>query len=290
MTHYGLTTDQQARYKRDGFLFPINIMSSDEALSLRQELEALEQDTPDDSLPMPLHRYMRVNSHYVMTLAARLANDTRILDPVASILGDNIIVWGCEFFIKEPGSDTIVSWHQDLTYWGLGETDDEVTAWLALTDVTIPSGCMRFVAGSHRRNIVPHKDTYAGNNLLSRGQELAVKVDEADATNVLLTAGQLSLHHGRIFHASGPNVSDDRRIAVAIRYLTPEVKQLIAQRDYAMLARGIDRSGNWTHVARPMRNFDPAALANYEKIMADQSIALTHGAEDKVGIYAAATQ
>ena len=112
MTQHGLSSDQQARYRRDGFLFPIDIMSPDEALSLRRELETLECETPDDLLPMPVHRYMRVNSHYVITLAARLANDRRILDAVASILGDDLIVWGCEFFIKEPGSDTVVTWHQ----------------------------------------------------------------------------------------------------------------------------------------------------------------------------------
>jgi len=286
MSSNTLSPEQVSQYRRDGFLFPIDVLSTQEAGALRQELEALERETPDGSLPKPIHRYMRVNCHYVMTLASRLVTDPRILDPVAGILGDDLLVWGCEFFIKEPGTGAVVTWHQDLTYWGLGETDEEVTAWLALSDVTVASGCMRFVAGSHRNNILGHKDTYAENNLLSRGQELAVDVDEEDAVDVVLKPGQLSLHHGRMFHASGPNVSDDRRIGVAIRYVTPEVKQLVAERDYAMLARGVDGSGNWIHIDPPTRNFAPAELETYETILADQTIALGQGATGNIGIYA----
>ena len=90
-----------------------------------------------------------------------------------------------------------MSWHQDLTYRGMGETDHEVTAWVALSPATEASGCMRFVPGSHRQSIVEHTDTFAGDNLLSRGQEIAVEVDENDAVAAVLRPGQMSLHHGR---------------------------------------------------------------------------------------------
>ena len=87
-----------------------------------------------------------------------------------------------------------------------------MTAWVALSPATIESGCMRFVAGSHKQPIVPHFDTHAEQNLLTRGQEIEVEVEEADATDVVLRPGQVSLHHGHLFHASNPNDSDDRRI------------------------------------------------------------------------------
>ena len=284
-TTTSLTPSQQAAYERDGYLFPLDIMSPQEARTARDELEALERNTPDGTLPLALDRYFRVNAHVVLPLAARIAGDPRILEAVSGVLGENLLVWGCEFFIKEPRTDKIVSWHQDLTYWGLGETDHEVTAWLALSDVSVASGCMRFVAGSHKQAIVPHTDTFHQDNLLSRGQELAVEVDEADAVNVELKPGQLSLHHGRIFHASGPNVSDDRRIGMAIRYLRPEVRQLVAAKDYAMLVRGIDRNDHWTHIAPPTRNFEPERIALHNEIMIAQSAALAEGAGDNVVMY-----
>jgi hypothetical protein len=112
-------------------------------------------------------------------------------------------------------------------------------------------------------------------------------VDEATATPITLMPGQMSLHHGRMFHASGPNTSDDRRIGLAIRYVTPGVRQQVGVRDYAMPARGTDNSGNWIHVPPPKEAFEPGAMALYDQVLADQSAALTQGAEADVGLYAA---
>ncbi|MGB0506398.1 MAG: phytanoyl-CoA dioxygenase family protein, partial [Pikeienuella sp.] len=185
-------------------------------------------------------------------------------------------------FIKEPQTKAIVSWHQDLTYWGLGATEKQCTAWLALSPATTESGCMKFVAGSHKNPILPHRDTFAEDNLLSRGQEIAVDVDEDDATPIELQPGQMSLHHGLMFHGSGPNVSDDRRIGVAIRYVTPEVAQEMADKDYAMLARGCDRIGNFMHFRPPSVPFTPASLALWDEIKTEQLKALAAGAEGRM--------
>ncbi len=274
-------------YARDGFLFPLDIFSPAEARDLRSEVEGLERDWLAARLPRPLNQYFRVNGQVTIPLLARLAATPAILDCVESLLGPDIMLWSAELFIKEPGTPKIVSWHQDLTYWGLGETDDEVTAWIALSDVSRASGCMRFVAGSHHQRIVPHRDTFHADNLLSRGQEIAVEVNEKDARFVELRPGQMSLHHGRMFHASGPNVSGDRRIGVAIRYVAPGVRQQVAARDYAMLMRGADRQRNWINVAPPTGPFDAAALALYEEILQAQSAALAQGAEGRVGLYQA---
>ena len=274
-------------YGRDGFLFPVDVFTTSEAAALRTEIEALERDWPAGSLPRPLNQYFRVNGQVVTPLLAGIAHTPAIVDCVESLLGPDIMLWSAELFIKEPGTPKIVSWHQDLTYWGLGETDEEVTAWLALSDVSRASGCMRFVAGSHRQRIVPHRDTFGAENLLSRGQEIAVEVDEAEASFVELRPGQMSLHHGRMFHASGPNVSGNRRIGLALRYVTPAVHQQVAERDFAMLVRGADRERNWINIAPPAAPFDPAALALYEEILSAQSAALAAGAEGQVGLYQA---
>ena len=106
--------------------------------------------------------------------------------------------------------------HQDLTYWGLGATSEMVTAWLALSPATPQSGCMDFVRKSHKNPILPHKDSFAKDNLLSRGQEVQVDVAEQDKTSIEIQPGEISLHHGLTIHGSGPNVSDDRRIAAVI--------------------------------------------------------------------------
>jgi ectoine hydroxylase-related dioxygenase (phytanoyl-CoA dioxygenase family) len=193
-----------------------------------------------------------------------LARDPRILDPVSTILGPDLLLWAANFFIKEPDTGSYVSWHQDLNYWGL-DGEDEVTAWVALSDATVESGAMRFMQGSHRSR-VEHRDTFAADNLLSRGQEVAVEVDESAAMDIVLMAGEMSLHHGLLHHASAPNRSSDRRIGLALRYLRPEMRQVASARDYANLVRGHDPFGHFEPTPVPSRPLDPDCVAAARRV------------------------
>lgn len=286
----GLNKTQVEQYRKDGFLFPLRAMESEMASSYRSRLETLEAAYSENGPRRDFNQYLRVNAHLVMPMAVELARNPVILDSVESIIGPNVMIWSVEFFIKEANTDKIVSWHQDMTYWGLGEdvsgdTEHLASAWLALSPATEASGCMKFVAGSHKEDILPHNDTFGDDNLLSRGQELAVEVEPEDEVPIELQPGEFSIHHGRMFHYSGPNTSHDRRIGCVIRYVTPEIRQLVGKRDYAMLMRGIDAKQNWINVAPPMVDFEPGALELYEKVLSDQSEALTEGAEN-VALYA----
>ena len=263
---------------RDGYLFPLRVLQEQEAVSYRQELEAMEARWLSVDLPHPLLQYKRVNAHCVMPFAARLAMHPAILDTVECILGPDLLIWSAEFLIKEPGTSQIVSMHQDLTYWGFGDTSDQLTAWVALSPATPESGCMEFVRGSHENSILPHTDTFSKSNLLSRGQEILADVPPGDRTPIPLQVGEMSLHHGLTIHGSGPNRSADRRIGFAIRYINPKVRQQVADRDYAMLARGVDRSGHFINYAPPREPFAATSLALYDEIRADQAKALAEGA------------
>ena len=273
-----------ACYKRDGFVAGIDVFDAAQVAKIRSEIEALETHHAKGVGHRDLSQFFRVNGQLVIPLLADLARTDSILDVVEDVLGPDLLVWSVELFIKEPGSTKTVSWHQDITYWGMGETDDEVTAWVALSDVSVDAGCMRFLPGSHKDGIVPHTDTFGADNLLSRGQEIA-DVDEAKAVHGPLKPGQMSLHHGRCFHASGPNRSADRRIGLAIRYVTPDVRLPDMKRDYAMLVRGSDAAQGWINLAGPRSLFHPADLALYEQVLQDQAETLAQGAEKDVSMY-----
>ena len=272
-------------YWRDGFLSPIEVFTSDEVAAARTSLEEIERDYLDADLPLPLNTYKRVNAQVVMPFVADIARHPAILDVVEGILGPDILVYAAEFFVKEPKTTAIVSMHQDLTYWGLGAIDGMVTAWLALSPATRASGCMDFVMGSHKNPILPHEDTFDANNLLSRGQEVKVDIDEADKTPIILAPGQMSLHHGLTIHGSGPNTSDDRRIGCVIRYIRPDMEQRVGAKDYVMAARGEDRFGNFVHAPAPRANFDAESLAIYEEIRAEQAKTMMKGATGKNAMY-----
>ena len=109
---------------------------------------------------------------------------------------------------------------------------------------------MRVIPGTHTQEVVPHKDTFAERNMLSRGQEIAVEVDEARAVDVVLQPGEMSLHHVKLFHGSKPNRSHDRRIGFAVRYLPTYVRQVAGAKDSAMLVRGVDGYGGFEHERR----------------------------------------
>ncbi|MEM9043287.1 MAG: phytanoyl-CoA dioxygenase family protein [Pseudomonadota bacterium] len=279
-----LSREQADAYRRDGYLCPITVFDRDEARAHRAAFERMER-MDGTKLPRPISEYTRVNAHLVAEAPRQVAQSEGILNAVESILGPDLLLWGVEYFVKEARAEKIVSWHQDITYWGMGETDHEVTAWVALSAANAASGCMRFVPGSHKSSIVDHNDTFSDDNLLSRGQEIAVKVDEADAVVAALEPGQMSLHHGRLFHASGPNTTDDRRIGCVMRFIRPDTPVTGNDRDYAVVMRGCDRSRNRIAMVPPAGNFSKEALALYEEVLEAQAVALTEGAEQTVGSY-----
>ena len=264
-----LTNQMIDQYKRDGFLYPIHILEIEKANSLRNELELIEGKYSKIQLPKPFNTYKRDPANAVIPLVSTIAKDDRILDIVESIIGTNILVWAAEFFIKEKKSDNIVEMHQDLTYWGMGETSAQVTAWLALSPSNKESGCMEFVKGSHKNKILPHSNTYSSKSLLSRGQEVKVEIANDQRVLAELQPGQMSIHHGLMIHGSGPNISSDRRIGVAIRYINPDVVQN-TKKSYAMPVRGQDNRGNFIHYSAPKEIFSKESLKLHKEICESQ--------------------
>ena len=134
-----------------------------------------------------------------------------------------------------------------------------MTGWLAISDVTEDNGCMRMIPGSHKAPLAEHVDTYGDDNLLTRGQTVP-DVDEDQAVTVPLTPGQLSLHHPRIVHGSGPNISGERRIGFAMQsYIAPNVEQVIG-RIWVQQARGTDRFGHHDVAPRPTGTMQPGDI------------------------------
>jgi non-heme Fe2+,alpha-ketoglutarate-dependent halogenase len=87
-----------------------------------------------------------------------------------------------------------------------------------------------------------------------------LSVDESRAVGVMLEPGEISLHHIKLVHGSAPNLSADRRIGFAIRYVPTHVRQT-KQRDSAMLVRGTDRHDNFDLEPRPRADLDEDAIA-----------------------------
>ena len=267
-----LSNEAVSAYRRDGFYFPVPVLSPDEVKRFRRSLESHEAKTGE-----PLQGNFRHKAHLLFTWVDELVHHPKILDAAEDILGPNLLCWTTNFFIKEPQSAGFVSWHQDAFYWGLSK-DEVVTAWVALTPANLQNGCMKFLPRSQTQNHLEHVDTFHKDNLLSRGQEIAVKVETDDTVDCILNPGEMSLHHVKLVHGSEPNRSNDRRIGLAIRYISTDVRQLKV-RDFATLVRGVDRDGNFDHEPRPRGDLDDAALAAHADAVGRQVKALYSGTD-----------
>ena len=253
VTHSATLTDEQQRgYADRGYYFPIRVFDDAETAEFRgQFLEYFNQNQERlRSLAPNEHYKVYVGTHLILNWVYRMISHPMVLEAVESVLGPNLIVWNSQWFSKMPGDKTYVSWHQDATYWGL-HPPHVTTAWIALSECNSENGCMRVIPGTHQGPLLPQVDTYAPDNALSRGQEIAVKVDESQGVDFVLQAGEMSLHHIGIVHGSEVNRSNTPRIGCAVRFISSEVVQEGTERQIGLLVHGRDEFGHFDLVKPP---------------------------------------
>ena len=248
------TQDITSQYERDGFVCGIDIFSAAEIEGYRLQFDELERREGREKCQIGLKMW-----HLKKRFIWDMATDRRLLDAVEEAMGPNIMLISTHFFCKYPVHEVehFVAWHQDVTYWGL-DPQEAHTAWIAVDDSDMENGCMQFIPGSHIDGIAPHEESEEGGNLLSINQEIPDEhVDKTNAVPVELKAGQISLHDGRLFHASYPNTSDHRRCGLVCRFVAPHVSQVelnsLGERWPAILMRGVDEYG---HYERPEVPFE----------------------------------
>ena len=254
-----LTEAAVRQYQNLGYYSPVPVMDPAEAHALRDRLEAFEANAGR------LAGKLRHKPHLLFTWLSDLIHHPRILDAVEDVIGPDILCWGTSFFIKEPRTRSFVSWHQDSTYYGI-DPPDTCTAWLAISEASIASGCMRFIPGSHNKGLYSHEELKTQQNLLSRGQTV-VGIDESKAKHVPLKAGQFSFHKEDCLHSSHPNTTNDRRIGLSIHFVAPHVRETNFPGASAMLLRGQDKYGYWKADLRPKVDFDPECMAELDRVL-----------------------
>ena len=228
-----LTLKQLGQYERDGYISPIDVLTSDEALEIREEIERIENQWPNE-----LDGLGRNYIHLISPIFDRVCHNPKILDAVESIIGRNILICGSTLFIKNANEKGFVSFHQDAKYIGL-EPHNWVTAWIAVTDSNENNGCMRMLPGSHIEDLKYHNENFDEENLLTRGQTIE-NVSLEMTEPIVLKAGQMSLHHPKVIHGSGINKSKDRRIGFVVQsYIGSNVDQVLGKM-YVQKARGED--------------------------------------------------
>ncbi|MSO22101.1 MAG: phytanoyl-CoA dioxygenase family protein [Acidobacteria bacterium] len=248
-----LTAQQEEQFKRDGYFSPLQVLDDSETDRYLQCFMQYRERNKERVEALAAKEKYRVFSetHFVLPWVYEIVSHPKVLDAVECLLGPNLLAWNTNWFAKMPGEKTYVSMHQDGTYWNLRPAN-VVTAWVALSPSTPENGGMRVIPGTHQQPYLPQRETDSPDNALSRGQEIAVVVDEGQAVDMALQPGQMSLHHIWIIHGSAANASSIPRIGIAIRYVTPEVVQDSPGRPVAILVRGQDDRGNFELAPPPV--------------------------------------
>ena len=256
-----LTDQQVEQYHREGFVSPIRVMSEEEALALRSEIEAFEA-----SQGKPIHGTQKTKAFLRFPWAYDLVVRPEILDAVEDVMGPDILCYQHGLWFKEPESGSYVSWHQDSTYYGM-DPWELLSAWVALTVVDDISGCIQVIPGSHKEGCYPVEYTERRDeNLLASGQNTLFEFDESEAVSLHLQPGEMSLHHVCLVHSSKPNHGSDRRMGLSAGYLPTHVKQTTELKATAMLVRGKDEYGYYLpNELPPVAHDDPATIERQEK-------------------------
>ena len=270
-----LTKLQIEQYHDEGFICPIRVISEQEALSIKDELEQVEKEFPEE-----INSESRNNLHLSFAFLDALAHNKIIVDAIEDLIGPDISLWASVMFIKEPSSKQYVSWHQDATYMGLDSLDFP-TPWIALSPSNIETGCMTMIAGSHKTKIQNHKDTFAENNILTRGQVIQ-DVDESKAVDLILQPGEMSIHHGAVIHGSQPNNSNQRRIGFSLQsYMPNNVKQIVGRNLWTHVRGQKRQDDDGMLLDRPRFNMDPNTVAQRKIANENLSEILYKGAKEK---------
>jgi hypothetical protein len=252
------------RFVRDGAIWPVTLFEGEQARALHGRYEAFQAASRRHR-----GRETYIKPHLVATWLDAIVHHPLVLDHVEAAIGPNILLWSSDFFVKEGGKGTYVSWHQDSLFWSFMPLDKIVSVWLAITPSTRDNGCMCVVPGSHRfgafGGLVPKSET--SRDLLSVKQTIDFSFDETtDSRPVELRPGQFSVHSGLTLHGGSPNPTGRDRIGFVMRYISTDTVQLMAD-DSALLVRGRDDYDYYLPETRPSGDFTPESLSQLAAVM-----------------------
>ena len=248
-------------YNSNGYFFPLNVISPKMAKDAANKLERISKNP----LPKIKHPW-NLQAHLLAKWIYDICVVPKILDAVESIIGPNILIQSADIFIKPPKSTKHINWHQDANYWGL-KPYELVTGWIALTDVFLENGCMKYLPESHLNQKIHHIETFDKNSDLTRGQEIDLNIDKKKEVPVIMKAGQMALHHCLLAHGSGVNHTNNYRIGIAVRYLSTHVKQTEGPPISMILVRGKDNYNHFIKNKIPTGNFDINSIIEHDLAM-----------------------
>lgn len=236
--------DLKTVFDRDGYVIVRNAIDAGLVEEARQHVHWLLEKNPGVR-PEQLHAHLAVNDPFWI----RLVGESRLLDVAQQFIGPDIALFATHYICKPPRTGQAVLWHQDGSYWPL-EPMDVVTLWLAVTDSTPENGCMRVIPATHHLRLEQVQERTDVDNVLGSAMS-SEHVDESRVVDIVLKAGDVSIHHPNLIHGSEANHSDLWRMGLTIRYVPTTTRMLKPEMAAPFLLRGKAVPGINTYRPRP---------------------------------------
>ena len=234
-----------ADFNRDGYAIFRGVLDSALLREASDHVEWLQARNPGLRPEKLDHQLLGKDPFWL-----RLVSDSRLLDVAELFIGHNIGLFASHYFCKPPGDGQPVLWHQDGSYWPL-DPMEVVSLWLAIDNSTSENGCMRVIPGTQQLNLQQLQARTDVANVLGSGMDEAL-VDESKAIDLVLSAGDVSVHHPNIVHGSKANTSSKRRCGLTIRYI-PTSTRIVSSEPWpsSFLLRGNPVAGINRYLSLP---------------------------------------
>ena len=202
-------------YDKKGYVIARNVIDPKLAAEMLDHIRWLGEKHPDVR-PESYHHNLLVGDPFVH----RLVGDERLLDVAEQFIGPNIALFAAHYIAKSPHKGRAVQWHQDGSYWPL-EPMEVTTLWVAGSDSKIRNGCMRVLPGTQNNRLLKHNELV---DLDTDKYVLGVgihpnEINDTNAVDLELEAGDVSIHNPLIIHGSNANTSDQWRVGLTLRYI-----------------------------------------------------------------------
>lgn len=234
-----LDQEQIAFFHREGYLALSSITTDEEVARIRQvydelfarragreegnqfDLAGTDEEGSRESLPQIMSP-----SKYAPELAETLYRRNALVI-ARQLLGEQAVFKGEHAIFKPPRYGAATPWHQDEAYWDPALEYNEVSIWMPLQPATPENGCMYFIPGSHKLEVIPHRPI--NNDPRIHGLE-GDEVDTSHAVACPLPAGGATVHFSRTLHYTPPNRSTIPRRAYILAFGTPTKPRATSRR------------------------------------------------------------
>ena len=231
---YRLTVDQTDFFHKHGYLAGLRVLNDEQITALRKELaQLMDRSHPVHNLFYEFHAnestdpsttlFHALGGWRISLAFHDLLWHPALLVPAAQLLGGTVRFWHDQLFCKPARHGGVVAWHQDYSYWTRTQPMAHLSCWIGLDESTRENGCVHYVPGSHRWNLLPitglANNMNAIESVLTEEQRAQFK-----PVAIELKAGECSFHHPLMVHGSYENRSRHPRRGAVINLFRDGVR------------------------------------------------------------------